>query len=202
MQHLPYFLHQPGLVLLIGLVGGFQPGISQADTGMDINLTANIVNSTCKISLENGGEIYLPTVMKSWFYNSDGSDRYSPIDDAGGTPFTVRIDDCYENSTGSELRQLQFRFTPQSGFENNQNQVFKNDASGGAAENVGIVVFSNRYKTNVLNSDGSSNVIYDISGKSGSQYLTDYQFYARYQNTGAVTAGTVTSKVLLDVSYE
>lgn len=66
----------------------------------------------------------------------------------------------------------------------------------------GIVIFSADYKTNVLNSDGSSNVVYDVSGKSSSLYLTDYQFYARYQNTGAVVSGVVTSNVLVDVSYE
>ncbi|MFG6032309.1 fimbrial protein, partial [Salmonella enterica subsp. enterica serovar Minnesota] len=51
-------------------------------------------------------------------------------------------------------------------------------------------------------SDGNSNVVYDVSGKSSSLYLTDYQFYARYQNTGAVVSGVVTSNVLVDVSYE
>ncbi len=31
--------------------------------------------------------------------------------------------------------------------------------------------------------------------KSSSLYLTDYQFYARYQNTGAAVSGAVTSNV-------
>ena len=65
-----------------------------------------------------------------------------------------------------------------------------------------MVIFSSDYKTNVLNSDGSSAVMYDVSNKSSAQYLTDYQFYARYQNIGAVTAGIVTSNVVVDVKYE
>jgi hypothetical protein len=63
------------------------------------------------------------------------------------------------------------------------------------------VVFSEKNKTNVLNSDGTSKVIYDVSGQGGA-FLTDYQFFVRYQNIGAVAAGIVTSKVLVDVTYE
>lgn len=55
MQQLLFLLRQPGLVLLVGLTGGFWSGISQAGSNLDINLTASIVNSTCKLSLENGG---------------------------------------------------------------------------------------------------------------------------------------------------
>lgn len=85
MQQSPFTLYQPGLVLLMGLAGNILPGVSQAGSGLDVNLTANIVNSTCKLSVENGGEIYLPNVMRNWFYNADGSDRYTATDDAGGT---------------------------------------------------------------------------------------------------------------------
>ncbi len=54
MQQSPFNLHQPGLVLLIGLAGSTLPGVSQAGSGMDVNLTANIVNNTCRLSVENG----------------------------------------------------------------------------------------------------------------------------------------------------
>ena len=63
MQQSPFNLHQPGLVLLIGLAGSTLPGVSQAGSGMDVNLTANIVNNTCRLSVENGGEITLPIVL-------------------------------------------------------------------------------------------------------------------------------------------
>jgi hypothetical protein len=81
MQQLPSKLHQPGLVLLIGLAGGLVPGVSQASASVETNLTANIVNATCQVSVENNGEIYLPTIMRGWFYNSDNSNRLTPSDD-------------------------------------------------------------------------------------------------------------------------
>ncbi|MFT4291838.1 fimbrial-like protein [Enterobacter sp.] len=201
MQQLPSKLHQPGLVLLIGLAGGLVPGVSQASASVETNLTANIVNATCQVSVENNGEIYLPTIMRGWFYNSDNSNRLTPNDDEAGTPFTIQVVNCYESETsGAGVKQLQFSFSPKNGFWSNQYQVFKNDATTGAAENVGIVIFSSKNRTNVLNTDGSSNVSYDVS--SGDEYLKDYQFYARYQNIGAVTGGIVTSNVLVDVHYE
>ena len=202
MQQSPLNLHQPGLVLLIGLAGSTLPGICQAGSGMDVNLTANIVNNTCRLSVENGGEIYLPTVSRDWFYNSDKSNRLSPTDDEAGTPFTIQIDDCYAGNTeAATINQLKFSFAPQNGFWSNHNQVFKNDATAGAAENVGIVIFSEKYRTNVLKNDGTSNVIYDVS-ESSESYIKDYGFYARYQNVGTITSGTVMSNVLVNVSYE
>ncbi|ASG18019.1 fimbrial protein [Salmonella enterica subsp. enterica] len=202
MQQSPFTLHQPGLMLLIGLAGSALPGVSQADLGVDVNLTANIVNNTCQLSVENGGEIYLPTVARDWFYNSDKSDRLSPTDDEAGTPFTIHVDNCYASSAQSAtINQLTFSFSPQNGFWSSNKQVFKNDATAGAAENVGIVIFSEQFKTNVLNSDGTSKVIYEVSGSSDS-YIKDYGFYARYQNVGAITSGSVMSNVLVNVSYE
>ncbi|MDS0114143.1 fimbrial protein, partial [Enterobacter hormaechei subsp. steigerwaltii] len=102
---------------------------------------------------------------------------------------------------GATINKLKFSFAPQNGFWSNHNQVFKNDATAGAAENVGIVIFSDAFKTNVLNSDGTSNVTYDVSGSS-ENYIKDYGFYARYQNVGTITSGAVMSNVLVNVSYE
>lgn len=202
MQQSPFILHQPGLMLLIGLAGSTLPGASQAGSGMDINLTANIVNNTCQLSVENGGEIYLPTVTRDWFYNSDKSDRLTPTDDEAGTPFTIHVDNCYASGEESaSINQLKFNFAPQNGFWSNHYQVFKNDATAGAAANVGIVIFSEKYKANVLKSDGTSNVIYDVAG-SGESDIKDYGFYARYQNVGTITSGAVMSNVLVNVSYE
>lgn len=202
MQLSVFTIHQPGLMLLISLAGYILPGVSQASSGVDVNLTANIVNNTCQLSVENGGDIYLPTVTRNWFYNSDKSDRLSPTDDEAGTPFTIHVDNCYASSEDDgNINKLKFSFAPQNGFWNNHNQVFKNEATAGAAENVGIVIFSDKFNTNVLNSDGTSNVIYGVSGNSES-YIKDYGFYARYQNTGPITSGMVMSSVLVNVSYE
>ena len=107
MQQSPFTLHQPGLMLLIGLAGSTLPGLSQAGSGMDVNLTANIVNNTCQLSVENGGEIYLPTVARDWFYNRDKSDRLTPTDDEAGTPFTIHVDNCYAGGgEGADINQL------------------------------------------------------------------------------------------------
>ncbi|MCG0458905.1 fimbrial protein [Enterobacter cloacae complex sp. ECC445] len=201
MQQSPILFSQPGLVLLVGLAGGLLPGVCQASSGLDVNMTANIVNSTCQVSVNNGGNVYLPTVTRSWFYNSDNTTRLAPTDYVSGTPFTVSVTDCHtggEDTSG--IRQLHFSFSPQNGFWSGQNQVFKNDATTGAAQNVGLVIFSAKYNTNVLKSDGSSDVAYDIA--ENGNVLTDYEFSVRYQNTGAVAGGSVTSNVLVDVRYE
>ena len=183
-------------MLLIGLAGGLLPGVSQASSGINANLTANIINSTCEISLQNDGEIYLPTVKRSWFYNSDNSDRLTPTDNEPGTPFSIMVNSCSENN--NSVKQLKFTFTPKSGFSDNQYQVFKNNATAGAAENVGVVVFSKDLKTNVLNADGSSNLLLDAQ----STWPGEYSFSARYQNTGVVSAGLVTSQATVNVTYE
>ncbi|HCR3765863.1 TPA: fimbrial protein [Citrobacter freundii] len=196
MQQSPFTLCQPGLVLLIGLAGGLLPGVSQASSGINANLTANIINSTCEISLQNDGEIYLPTVKRSWFYNSDNSDRLTPTHNEPGTPFSIMVNSCSENN--NSVKQLKFTFTPKSGFSDNQYQVFKNNATAGAAENVGVVVFSKDLKTNVLNADGSSNLLLDAQ----STWPGEYSFSARYQNTGVVSAGLVTSQATVNVTYE
>lgn len=201
MQQSPILFCQPGLVLLLGLAGGLLPGVSQAGSGLDVNLTANIVNSTCQVSVDNGGNVSLPTVMRSWFYNSDNSDRLTPTDIEAGTPFTVSVKDCHAGSIGSAgVKQLHFSFTPQNGFWSGQNQVFKNDAGIGAAQNVGLVIFSSTHNANVLKTNGSSDVVFDVAEKGN--YLTDYDFYVRYQNVGTVTSGVVSSNVLVDVHYE
>jgi type 1 fimbria pilin len=81
--------------------------------------------------------------------------------------------------------------------------VFANEipASGGGAENVGVVIFSEKDNTNVVNASGTSDVIFDVSNQTESQYLTNYNFYARYQDTGIVSAGKVTTSVLVSVTY-
>ncbi len=97
---------------------------------------------------------------------------------------------------------MTFSFQPQNGiWPAESQQVFINEtpATAGGAENVGIVIFSSRDNRNVVNSDGSSAVAFDVS--KAESYLTSYDFYARYQSTGTVSAGKVTSHVLVDAIY-
>ncbi|EPQ7467350.1 hypothetical protein ACUV78_003117 [Enterobacter kobei] len=58
MQQLPILFRQPGLVLLVGLAGGLLPDVGRANSGLDTNITANIVNSSCKVTVDNGGEMW------------------------------------------------------------------------------------------------------------------------------------------------
>nr|WP_318382928.1 fimbrial-like protein [uncultured Enterobacter sp.] len=174
--------------------------VQSADAGLDLTLSARIVENTCQITVPEGGRVSLPIVSKSWFYNPDGSDRLQPTDPTGETVFAISIESC----TGAALNvnAIHFSFQPQSqtlvaGFNN----VFGNDTSPaqGGAENVGIVIFSTALNTNVLNSDGSSDVALPVENDA---WATDYSFFARLQNTGPVASGKVTSNVIISAEYQ
>jgi type 1 fimbria pilin len=169
---------------------------------MDVNITANIINNTCYISIDNNGNIPMPIVSLSYF--NDRGNPPSPLlptDAVSGTPFNIRVEDCEDWSSG-EANRLHFTFQPRTGvFPASSRQIFINESSNGA-KNIGVVIFSAVTNTNVLNSDGMSDVIYDVEEKTSAQYLTNYQFYVRYQNYGPASAGEVTSSVLVSVVYD
>lgn len=169
-----------------------------AEEGMDITLNANIVENTCQISIPADGKVHLPTVGKSWFYDSNGNPRLQPTDAASGTEFMINVDSC---SADGEAKTLNFSFQPQSQqWPDGSHQVFINETSvaeGGAA-NTGVVIFSKDLNTNVLNSDGSSSV--SLNAGTGN-WPREYGFYARLQNTGTVQAGKVTSRVVVNATY-
>lgn len=186
------------LALLTGLISWLwtAPCLS-IETGMDVTLNARIIENTCQISLSDNGKVHLPTVSKSWFYNSDGSSRLQPTDAATGTVFNVKVDSC----PGANINRLNFSFQPQSKqWPSGTHQVFINEtaATAGGAANTGIVIFSSALNTNVLNSDGSSSVAVEPQ----TQLAGEYEFYARLQNTGAVSVGKITSQVLVNATYE
>ena len=60
-------------------------GVSAAGfaSSLEMDMTANIINNTCQVSIPNDGKVILPIVGKGWFYNSDGSPRLQPGDAAG-----------------------------------------------------------------------------------------------------------------------
>ncbi|WP_252152187.1 hypothetical protein [Enterobacter sp. SGAir0187] len=96
---------------------------------------------------------------------------------------------------------MDFSFQPQTKqWPIGSRQVFINETSvtEGGADNTGVVIFSKALNTNVLNSDGTSNVALD----AGTEWATEYDFYARLQNTGPVTSGKVTSRVLVNATYQ
>lgn len=205
MRNTPLFIKQTRLLLAV-ISGLLLPASSWADGAwMDVNIRANIVANTCKINVSGGGQVQLPVVSRSWFFNTDGSNKYSANQDAGGTRFSVQVTDCDDIASGAASK-LHFSFTPQSGsLAMGNNQVFANDKEqeSDGAKNVGIVIFSDAFHQNVLSQDGTSDVIFDVTSKQNNfAYLTDYAFYARYQNIGQVTSGRVTSNVLVSVIYE
>lgn len=173
-------------------------------SNLEMDMTANIINDTCQVSIPESGNVTLPTVGKSWFYTADGSDRLKPADAAGGTRFAVQVVDCNGDDSGSG-QALHFTFKPQTAQPDGiSKQIFNNEtpALAGGAENVGIVIFSESNNQNVLDSQGQSDVVMDIATPSDQQsYLKDYSFYARYQNYGPVSAGKVTARVLISVTY-
>ncbi|MDA8505060.1 fimbrial-like protein [Citrobacter sp. Awk 2] len=191
-------------LLVAGVTGGICTAPCFADGGessLDVTIKANIVENTCQISLSDNGTVHLPTVSRHWFYNDDGSTRLQPGDAASGTLFSINVESCAGDAT--TVNTMTFGFQPQNGIWPAQSQqVFINEtpAVSGGAENVGVVIFSTSDNRNVVNSDGTSAVAIDVS--TAANYLTSYDFYARYQNTGVVTSGKVTSHVLVDAIYQ
>ncbi|PBI81990.1 fimbrial protein [Rahnella victoriana] len=182
------------------LLAGCSFGVGAQDD-LSLNIQANILETTCQLTVQNGGAIHLPTVSVNYF--SDRGSPPSPIlptDQLGGYPFTLSLSECNDL-----IENVHFSFAPQSGnFAPGSKQVFISETDGSAdgAKNVGLVIFSQEYNTNVLETDGSSDVNFPINAATPMAEKTDYHFYTRYQNIGAVSAGRVTSKVLVSVSYE
>ncbi|MHA1054137.1 fimbrial-like protein [Enterobacter mori] len=173
-------------------------------SSLEMDMTANIINNTCQVSIADNGNVALPTVGKPWFYTVDGTDRLKPADPAGGTRFTVQVVDCNGDDSGTG-QALHFTFKPQTAQPDGiSKQIFNNEtpALAGGAENVGIVIFSEFNNQNVLDAQGQSDVVMGIATPSDQQsYLKDYSFYARYQNYGPVSAGKVTARVVVSVTY-
>jgi len=174
-------------------------------SNLEMDMTANIINNTCQVSIPESGNVTLPTVGKSWFYTADGSDRLKPADAAGGTRFAVQVVDCNGDDSGSG-QALHFTFKPQTAQPDGiSKQIFNNEtpALAGGAENVGIVIFSESNNQNVLDSNGESDVAIKITSPSEQHsYLKAHSFYARYQNYGPVSAGKVTAHALISVTYK
>jgi type 1 fimbria pilin len=173
-------------------------------SSLEMDMTANIINNTCQVSIPESGNVTLPTVGKPWFYTADGNDRLKPADSAGGTRFAIQVVDCNGDESGSG-QALHFTFKPQTAQPDGiSKQIFNNETSplAGGAENVGIVIFSESNNQNVLDSNGESDVVIKITSPSEQQsYLKAYSFYARYQNYGPVSAGKVTAHALVSVTY-
>ena len=188
-------------VIYLYLIFVLQTFYCYADQNLNTNFSANILDGTCQISIANGGQVTLPVVTKDYFISNGEFDKYTPTDFENGKMFSILITDCPVSGNGTPNR-IHFTFKPQSGqYPTSTKQVFINEISSaaGGADNTGVVIFSDQTKKNVLNEDGSSDVIYNVDG---SEYLTNYVFDARYQNYGNVTSGKISSHVQVSVTYE
>ncbi|TGB70011.1 fimbrial protein [Escherichia sp. E4930] len=186
--------------LYLGLTTALCAPFCNAD--QDIDLTAQIVSSTCQVALDNN-VVDLGTVTLDYF-----SDNVTPETDyAGGKTFTVKVVSCDNLQTTQS--QIKLDFQPQVGaFAPVNNQVFSNEyeSQSTGAKNVGVVIFSaqpNKPTFNVRGTDGKSKAIYSIP--STQVIPSTWTFYSRMQridNTLMPAAGLVRSQVVVNVYYE
>ncbi len=71
-----------------------------AIAGQDIDLVANVKNSTCKSGISNQGNIDLGVVGVGYFSDNVTPESYQP----GGKEFTVTVSDCALQGTGDVNR--------------------------------------------------------------------------------------------------
>ncbi|QPN38551.1 fimbrial protein [Salmonella enterica] len=168
-----------------------------ADTNVDF--TATVQKDTCQITTDGNGTVNLATVGPSYF--ADGVT--AETDYKGGEEFQIKLVSCPVSD--GNITNVTFNFAPQSGqFATGNQQVFANDlaTSAGGAANVGVVIFTTESpRNNVLNTDGSSRATFAATTYSD----TSWTFYARMQkilSNDAVVPGKLSSRVLVNVSYE
>lgn len=170
-----------------------------ADT--DVEIKANIVNTSCEVSVDDNGLIDLGTKGLDYFASGvTAEDLYE-----GGRTFYVHVKDCMPVS-GKEPSKITLHFSPLSGsFALGSTQIFANQEVDGA-KNVGVVIFSvndsnNVY--NVMNTDGTPRSQYEVTAADYAD--SRYSFYARMQKVQSgqsIVSGAVKSSVLVSVYYE
>lgn len=170
--------------------------------GMDIDMTANVKNSTCKSGISNQGNIDLGVVGVGYFAGNTSAEDNQP----GRKEFTITVTDCAFQGTGDVLNQLHIEFRALSGvMATGSRQIFNNENVSGAS-NVGVVIFSIQDPANtfnVLNTAGISRSIYPVM--SSEMNNSSWKFYTRMQKVNPalnITSGQVKSTVLVDVYYE
>ncbi|WP_434060791.1 fimbrial-like protein [Salmonella enterica] len=180
-----------------GLVSALPVTPLLADTNVDF--TATVQKDTCQITTDGNGTVNLATVGPSYF--ADGVT--AETDYKGGKEFQIKLVSCPVSD--GNITNVTFNFAPQSGqFTTGNQQVFANDlaTSAGGASNVGVVIFTTESpRNNVLNTDGSSRAAFAATTYSD----TSWTFYARMQkilSNDAVVPGKLSSRVLVNVSYE
>lgn len=157
----------------------------------DITFNGQIVASACTLNGFNGGTttngavMSLASVTPSSFTSAGGY--------AGMKDFTIDLKDC--DNTTLKNAQVSFSGTP----DTVDNAILKNSQTNGPATGVGIAILEN---------DGTSLV--DINGgtpskaqalSTGSTSLLFKVAYKANTTTPAVTAGSVSAKTFVDITY-
>lgn len=173
-----------------------------AIAGQDIDLIANVKNSTCKSGISNQGNIDLGVVGVGYFSGNVTPESYQP----GGKEFTVTVSDCALQGTGNVLNQLHIDFRALSGvMATGSRQIFANEDNAGA-KNLGVVIFSIQDPANtfnVLGATGNSRSVYPVM--SSALNNSSWKFSTRMQKIDPalnVTSGPLISHVLVDIYYE
>ncbi|TVS73132.1 fimbrial protein StaF [Escherichia coli] len=150
-----------------------------AIAGQDIDLVANVKNSTCKSGISNQGNIDLGVVGVGYFSGNVTPESYQP----GGKEFTVTVSDCALQGTGDVLNQLHIDFRALSGvMAAGSRQIFANEVTTGAKMSF-----------------------FSVSFRILSIRIANIRRYARMQKIDPaldVISGQVMSHILVDVHYE
>lgn len=111
----------------------------------NVEIKANILNSSCEITLENNGSIDLGTVDGSYFVNQGTPDDMQ----SGGRAFYITLKSCYMVGSTTPSK-ITFHFTPLSGnFSRYSNQIFANETASGP-QNVGVIILSTYDAQNIF----------------------------------------------------
>lgn len=169
---------------------------SRADLGTTVNAT--IVDNSCKITVDGGGNINLGVVGTAYVNATPSASQYF----SGGKAFSLSVSEC-GSWQGGVASRMHLSFAPQSGnFADAENQTFINETpvNAGGATGTGIVIFAIEDTKNVLDPGGHSDVVYPFST---SHYDVKYLFEARFQKiASAVAAGKVHSSVIVSAYYD
>lgn len=191
MMRIFFCLFFSGLLLSFGAMA----------SNINVNMTANLVSTSCRISFDDSGNLDLGTVDFDYLNNNTSVDKvYS-----GGQSFYITVSDCAQVA-GKNPSRLTVSFTPLAGTLAATNlQVFANQFAQGA-KNVGVVILSTQSAQNIFNvldTRGLPQSIYPVTPDELAN--ATYHFYARMQKidpTQAATSGIVKASVFVGVYYE
>lgn len=132
-----------------------------AIAGQNINLVANVKNSTCKSKISNQSNINLSVVKVKYFSSNVTPKSYQP----SKKKFTITVSNCALQKTSNVLNQLHINFKALSSvMAAGSKQIFANKISS-KASNVKVVIFSTQNSANtfnVLNASSKSRSVYPV----------------------------------------